>query len=82
MLNQVESTEYSRAITFADTHKYLSMIGTSQLSRLNACCLPKHDKQCLTRLINGLIIKQLTYPVIFSDTRSPDKEVRLEVHFA
>ena len=33
MLNKVESTEYSRAITFADTHKYpikLSMIGTGQ----------------------------------------------------
>jgi len=43
VLNRVESTEYSRATTVVYTHEYpitLPMVGTGQMSRLNARCLP------------------------------------------
>jgi len=43
VLNRVESIEYSRATTVVYTHEYriaLPMVGISQMSRLNARCLP------------------------------------------
>jgi len=43
VLNRVESTEYSRAMTVVYTHEYpstLPMDGTGQLTMLNARCLP------------------------------------------
>jgi len=43
VLNRLKRTEYSQATTVVYTHQYpitLPMVGTSQMSRLNAHCLP------------------------------------------
>ena len=43
MLNRVESTECSRTTTIVYLHEYhitLPVVGTGQMSRLNARCLP------------------------------------------
>jgi len=43
VLNQVESTEYSRATTVVYTQEYpitVHTVGIGQMSRLNARCLP------------------------------------------
>ena len=43
MLNQIDSTEYSRATTIVYIQEYpitLSMVGIGRMSRLNARCLP------------------------------------------
>ena len=50
MLNRVESTEYSRAMTVVYTHEYpptLPMDRTGQISRFNSRCLPTGGLDCV-----------------------------------
>jgi len=51
VLNRVESTEFSQETTDVYTQEYpitLPMVGTGQMSRLNARCLPiTSDIECV-----------------------------------